>query len=205
MQSPRHPHLDAALRVLLYLREWRSDNSLSVSAYSDVDWASCPTTRCSTTSYCTFLGSSPISWRTNKQHTVSCSLAEAEYMVVALTFCELQWLSYLLHDLGIPHPRPMTLHCDNQVVIYIAANPLFHEKIKHIEIDCRFFCEKLQYELIQTTCVPSAMQLADVSAIFKLNLQVGRSQSPRFTLRGSIGSFYPMSRNSPGRCIFILI
>lgn len=58
----------------------------------------------------------------------------------------------------------MTLHCDNQVVIYIAANPLFHEKIKHINIDCHFIREKLQYGLIQTTCVPSANQLADVFA-----------------------------------------
>lgn len=116
MQSPRRPHLDAAIKVLCYLkgsprssRFLSANNSLYVSAYFDDDWASCPTTRCSTTGYCTFLGFGPLTWRSKKQHTVSRSPAKAKYRAMAQTSCELQWLSFLLRDLGVPHPLPTML------------------------------------------------------------------------------------------------
>jgi hypothetical protein len=49
------------------------------------------------------------------------------------TTCELTWLRYLLHDLQVKHNQPATLFYDNQVALYIAANPVYHEWTKHIE------------------------------------------------------------------------
>ena len=77
-----------------------------------------------------FLGNSPISWKTKKQHTVSRSSVEAEYRSMATTTCELKWLKALLHSLGVAHPRPMQLYCDSQAALHIAANPIFHERTK---------------------------------------------------------------------------
>ncbi|KAL0453806.1 UNVERIFIED_CONTAM: Retrovirus-related Pol polyprotein from transposon RE1 [Sesamum latifolium] len=96
MQSPCKQHLDAALHLLRYLNGtaskglfFPSDTTHELLAYSDADWASCVDTRRSLTSFCIFLGSSLMSWKTKKQHAVSRSTAEAEYRSMASTTCEL--------------------------------------------------------------------------------------------------------------------
>jgi len=48
------------------------------------------------------------------------------------------WLVRLLSELGVPHLQPVTLHCNNQSALQIARNMMFHERMKHIEIDCPF-------------------------------------------------------------------
>jgi len=50
-----------------------------LSAYSDDDWARCVDTRQSVTSWCMFLGSSLISWKSKKQARVSKSSTESKY------------------------------------------------------------------------------------------------------------------------------
>ncbi|CAL2259998.1 unnamed protein product [Prunus armeniaca] len=81
---------------------------------------------------------------------------------MAVTTCELQWLRYLVHDLGMPHSTPSLLYCDNQVVLHIAANSVFHERTKHIELDCHVTREKIQDGTIRTAYIPSKDQIADV-------------------------------------------
>ncbi|KAI5342445.1 hypothetical protein L3X38_010320 [Prunus dulcis] len=77
-----------------------------------------------------------ISWKSKKQVTFSRSSAEAEYLSIVATTCELTWLRYLLQDLQVEHCQPATLLCDNKAALYIAANPVYHERTKHIKLDC---------------------------------------------------------------------
>ncbi|KAK3018877.1 hypothetical protein RJ639_004442 [Escallonia herrerae] len=169
MQSPRSQHWDAALRVLRYLKAapgrglfLPADSPLQIYAFCDSDWASCPLTRRSVTGYFVSLGNSPISWRTKKQPTVSRSSAEAEYRSMAVTTCELTWLKSFLLSLGGHHDRPMRLFCDNQAALHIASNPVFHERTKHIEIDCHYVREQLLAGNISTAHVRIAQQVADI-------------------------------------------
>ncbi|KAK3019675.1 hypothetical protein RJ639_003219 [Escallonia herrerae] len=167
--SPRSQHWDTALWVLRYLKAAPSqglflpaDSPLLIYAFCDSDWASCPLTRRSIIEYFVSLGNSPISWRTKKQTTVSRSSAEVEYRSMAVTTCELTWLKSFLLSLGVHHDHPMRLFCDNQAALHIALNPVFHERTKHIEIDCHYVREQLLAGNISTAHVRTTQQVADI-------------------------------------------
>lgn len=74
---------------------------------------------------------------------------------MASATCELIWLKFLFSDLGIYHQQPMPHYGDNQAARHIAANPIFHERTKHIEIDCHLIRESIQSSLIATSLIPS--------------------------------------------------
>ena len=131
-------------------------------AYCDADWDSDPNDRKSTTRWCIFLGDSLISWKSKKQDVTSRSSTKAEYRAMALTTCEIVWLRWLLADMGVTLNCPTPLHCDNKSAIQIARNSVFHERTKHIEIDCHFTHHHLQLGTISLPFVPSALQIADI-------------------------------------------
>jgi hypothetical protein len=85
-----------------------------------------------------------------------------EYRAMATTASELIWIKQLFDDLGIKHQASMKIFCDNQAMRHIALNPVFHERMKHIEIDCHFVREKIKANEIETLYVKSGDQLADV-------------------------------------------
>ena len=169
MQQPQVPYFEAVKHVLRYL-QGQPDLSIllhntpnfTVKAYCDFDWASCKHTRRYVSGYVVFLGGSLISWKSKKQGTVSHSSAKAEYRSLRRLVAELAWLSQLLTKLGVDDITPIPVKCDSQAAIYIVKNSIFHERTKHIELDCHFAREKLLAGLISLSHVHTKGQLVDV-------------------------------------------
>ncbi|KAL0461146.1 UNVERIFIED_CONTAM: Retrovirus-related Pol polyprotein from transposon RE1 [Sesamum latifolium] len=169
LHHPCDTHWYAALHIVHYLKGtshmglfFPSSNSLALQAYCDADWTSCSNTRRSLTGFCIFLGGALVSWKTKKQAIVSRSSTEVEYRAMAATVCELHWLSYLVRDFQLCVPVPVPLFCDNKAALHIAANSVFHERTKHIDIDCNVVRNQYKSGLFLPSYVRSCDQLADL-------------------------------------------
>ena len=169
MSTPRSTHYAAVLRILRYVKgtlfhglHFSTHSSLILQAYSDADWGGDPTDRRSTTGYCIFLGDSLVSWRSKKQSLTSRSSTEAEYRALADTTSEILWIRWLLDDLGITQSSPTDLYCDNRSAIQIAHNDVFHERTKHIEIDCHFIRQHIIRNALRLISIGTLDQPADL-------------------------------------------
>ncbi|KAL5555674.1 hypothetical protein UlMin_037910 [Ulmus minor] len=95
--------------------------------YRNADYASTPDDRKSSSGYCIFFGDNLVSWSATKQKVVS-PIAAAEII----------WTLSLLQELCIPQYQVPLLWFDNISSSYMTANPVFHSRSKHIEIDIHF-------------------------------------------------------------------
>ncbi|GJR76033.1 ribonuclease H-like domain-containing protein [Tanacetum coccineum] len=169
MHDPREPHFAALKRILRYVQgtlelglQLYASATTSLVGYTDADWAGCPSTRRSTSGYCVFLGDNLLSWSAKRQHTISRSSAEAEYRGVANVVAETAWIRNLLRELHSPLLTATLVYCDNVSAVYMSANPVQHQRTKHIEIDIHFVRDMVKAGHVRVLHVPSRFQYADI-------------------------------------------
>nr|GEV55361.1 ribonuclease H-like domain-containing protein [Tanacetum cinerariifolium] len=169
MHDSREPYFSALKRILWYVQgtldyglQLFLSTTDSLIAYSDADWAGCPTTRRSTSGYCVFLGNNLLSWSSKRQSTLSRSSAEAEYLGVANVVDETFWIQNLLRELHTPLSSATIVYCDNVSVVYLSSNPVQHQRTKHIEINIHFVRDLVATGQVRVLHIPSRFQYADI-------------------------------------------
>ncbi|GJX27192.1 ribonuclease H-like domain-containing protein [Tanacetum coccineum] len=194
MHDPREPYYSDLKPILRYVcgtlnygLQLFSSTTSDLVAYSDADWADCPTTRRSTSGYCVFFGNNLLSWSSKRQPTLSCSSDEAEYRGVANAVAETCWLHNLLRELHTPLSSATLVYCDNVSAVYLSCNPVQHQRTKHIDIDIHFVRDLVAAGQVRVLHVPSRYHFADIftkglpSTLFeefRSSLSVRRTPAP---------------------------
>ncbi|KAK2976019.1 hypothetical protein RJ640_011806 [Escallonia rubra] len=169
MQNPRTPHLEAARRILRYVKGTldygllykRCDNFV-LSGFTDADWAGDTNDRHSTSGYCFNTGSATVSWCSKKQNIVVLSSTEAEYVAATMATQECVWLKRLIEDMFCEVDYAVQIKCDNESAIKLASNPIFHARTKLIEVRYHFVREKVLSEDVELLSVRTNDQVADI-------------------------------------------
>ncbi|GKB50004.1 ribonuclease H-like domain-containing protein [Tanacetum coccineum] len=119
--------------------------------------------------------------------TLSRSSAEAEYRTVANAVAETSWIRNLLRELHTPLFTTNLVYCDNVSAVYMSANPVQHQRTKHIEIDIHFVRDKVAAGHVRVLHVPSRFLYAHIFTKrlpyslfvdFRSSLSVRKSPAP---------------------------
>jgi len=158
MHSPTDDHWSLVKRIVGYLQGTASyglhitrGSSLSLHGFTDADWAGSLDDRKSTGGYLVYLGLTPISWKSGKQHIVARSSTEAEYKALANDTAEILWIWALLSDLHFSSDLMTIIWCDNLGATYLSVNPIFHARTKHVEVDYHFIRDRVAKKEIEVS------------------------------------------------------
>jgi hypothetical protein len=67
----------------------------------------------------------------------------------------------VLDELGVSLKEKPCLWCDNLGATYLSANPIFHARIKYIEIDYHFVRERVADKKLSVKFISNKDQVAD--------------------------------------------
>eukprot|EP00253_Pinus_taeda_P008624 PITA_08624 len=109
------------------------DRVLDIHGFVDAGWARDLDQRRSTSGYVFNLFGGAVSWMSKKQFVVALSTTEAEYMVATHARKEEIWLRRLCSSMGLVQGA-IRIYCDSQSAIFLAKNPAYHSKTKHIDV-----------------------------------------------------------------------
>ncbi|GJY96432.1 retrovirus-related pol polyprotein from transposon TNT 1-94 [Tanacetum coccineum] len=166
MAEPGRGHWEAVKRILRYIKGTSDvalcfgDSDLIVKGYVDSDYAGDLDGSKSTTGYVFTLSGGIVSWVSKLQSVVAMSTTEAEYVASAQASKEAVWLKMLLEELGHKQEK-ITLFCDNQSALYLARNPAFHSKTKHIRVQYHFIREKVEEGTVDMQKIHTDDNVAD--------------------------------------------
>ena len=170
MAKPGKAHWEGIKRVLHYikgtlnygLQYTTNEENVTLTGFSDADWAGDLDTRCSTSGYLFQINGCTVSWCSKRQLTVAKSSTEAGYVALSASCQEAIWLRMLLTDIGFKQLLPTVIHEDNQSASELTRNPRFHNRTKHIDVSFHFVREQVTCNAIEIQYCPTEEMTADI-------------------------------------------
>jgi hypothetical protein len=166
--SPRSSLRTAAQQIFRYLKHtpefgiWYSaSSSLDLVRFSDADFAGCGIDRKSTSDTCHFLKSFLVCWSARKESSIAESTIEAEYVAVVNCYSQILWIVQTMRDYEVIY-NSVPLMCDSSSAIYLARNPVFHGRAKHIKVRHYFLRDHVEKGDIEMKFIDMERQLADI-------------------------------------------
>jgi hypothetical protein len=167
--EPIRVHLVVAKHVMRYLKGrldfglcYTGDHDFRLVGYTNSDWAGSVFDRKSTLGCCFILGSAMTSWQSRKQSSISLSTTKVEYIAACSASCEPIWLWKLLTGLFDLEMESTMILCDNQSCIKMTENPVFHDKLKYIEIRYHYIRDMVQRGVVKLQYIGTNEQVVDV-------------------------------------------
>ncbi|KAK1384173.1 hypothetical protein POM88_021908 [Heracleum sosnowskyi] len=158
----------AVKRIFRYLKGtpnlgiwYPKDTGFDLIGYTDSDFAGCKIDRKSTSGSCQFLGRRLVSWYSKKQHSVSTSTAEAEYIAFGSCCAQILWMRNQLRDYGLLLTK-IPIFCDNTSAIAISNNPVQHSRTNYIDIKYHFIREHVMNGTVELHFLPTEEQIVDI-------------------------------------------
>ncbi|RVW66685.1 Retrovirus-related Pol polyprotein from transposon TNT 1-94 [Vitis vinifera] len=193
MASPTEMHLQAAKRVLRYLKGtvdlgvfYQKEGNGELMAYTDSDYAGDVDDRKSTSGYVFLLSEGAVAWSSKKQPVVTLSTTEAEFVAAASCACQGVWMRRVLEKLGHSQGKCTTVLCDNSSTIKLSKNPVMHGRSKHIDVRFHFLRDLTREGVVELKHCGTQEQVADImtkplklDVFLKLRELLGVSVVPR--------------------------
>nr|KYP64459.1 Retrovirus-related Pol polyprotein from transposon TNT 1-94 [Cajanus cajan] len=135
MSNPGKAHWEAVKWIMRYLKGTSNirlvygsnDIGCGLIGYADSDYGGDLVRRRSWTCSIFTLYGCAISWKATLQPTIALSTTKVKYMSLTEGIKEGIWLQGLIDSLGLNVQRRI-LYCDSQSVLYLAKNPVYHER-----------------------------------------------------------------------------
>ena len=171
--SPTYQACQALVRLAQFVYNTRQDRLAlcggaerpDLTTYSDSDWGGCRDTRISRSGHIVFMGNGPVAWYSKKQTNTAVSSCEAEYMSMAVAIQNINYCRRITNCAGIPNVmfrRSVGLWTDNKAAISVAAEPVLHQRTKHIGIKYQYSNENIKNGTVHNAWVPSEINWADM-------------------------------------------
>jgi phosphoribosyl-AMP cyclohydrolase len=171
MSKPGKEHWTTVKRVFRYLCGTTNyglcyqgrpglDRVVDIHGFVDADWAGDMDRRRSTSGYVFNLFGGEISWMSKRQVVVALSTTEVEYMATTHASKEAVWLQRLCSGIGLVQ-QAVRLDCDSQSAIFLAKNPTYHSKTKHIDVQYHFVRDMVEEKKVLLEKVDTLKNVAD--------------------------------------------
>ncbi|CAD6505921.1 BgTH12-06853 [Blumeria graminis f. sp. triticale] len=171
LQNPGPQHLDAVNHLLEYLSgtkylalEYDGNTPPNLCmGYSDASFADEIPSRHSSHGYAFSLYGGLITWKAQKQRTVTTSTTESELLALSQAGREVIWWERFFKDIGFALDEEITLYCDNRQALRVVTSEVskLDTKLRHVDIHQMWLRQEVQNGRIKVEWIGTDRMIAD--------------------------------------------